>query len=429
MASDPKQKAGRKAGRFSLLERIIAGPLPRPGETPGQPADSPAPPGGDPTAQARLEKAAEQLDRESAARAAERREQEHRQRLAQTRQSAEEVRQALQAREAELRSRQPELKRELAPGPEADEAAPSPATLAERLRAGVAKTREKLGGGLGRILLGKKELDRGVLEELEEVLLTADVGPQTTRRLIHAVEDKLRRNELKDPERLRTVLREEIERVMARMYPPPNLEGPPPQVILFAGVNGSGKTTTIGKLGAQARRQGQRVLLAAGDTFRAAAAEQLAGWGVRAGCEVFAREPGANPSGVIYQALEQAVRERYDLVLCDTAGRLHTKANLMEELKKIKRVMAKVVPAAPQETWLVLDANNGQNAIHQARDFHQALGVTGLILTKLDGTARGGVLIGIVNEFELPVRYIAVGEGVADLRPFDARAFTASLFD
>ena len=161
----------------------------------------------------------------------------------------------------------------------------------------------------------------------------------------------------------------------------------------------------------------------------AAAAEQLAGWGGRAGCEVFSKPAGSNPSGVIYEAVEKAVREGFDLVLCDTAGRLHTKTNLMEELKKIKRVIAKVVPAAPHETYLVLDANNGQNAIVQTREFHKAIGVTGLIVTKLDGTARGGVVLGIVNEFELPVRYIGVGEGVDDLRPFDAEAFADSLFD
>jgi len=217
--------------------------------------------------------------------------------------------------------------------------------------------------------------------------------------------------------------------VMGRSYTPPNLNGQGPAVILFAGVNGTGKTTTIGKLAAQYRREGKRVLLAAGDTFRAAAAEQLAGWAERAGCDLFRQEEGANPSGVIYQALEKAAKEGYDLVLCDTAGRLHTKSNLMEELKKIKRVMGKVIPDAPHETYLVLDANNGQNAIHQARDFNEAIGLTGLIVTKLDGTARGGVVVGIVNEFELPVRYIGVGEGVDDLRPFDPAEFARSLFE
>ena len=380
-------------------------------------------------AEAALDRAGAELARQKAARERERVERERAAELERVRRGGSAARASLAEQEAALRAREGALKREL---PAAEPAAPpqgAPMSLAERLRQGVAKTRERLANGLGNIVQGRKELDRDALEELEELLLTADMGPQTATRLIKALESKLRRNELKDPQRLQQALRAEVEAVLSRHYDPPALDGKRPAVILFAGVNGTGKTTTIGKLGAQYRRRGKRVLLAAGDTFRAAAAEQLAGWAQRADCDLFRQAGGANPSGVIYQAVEKAQKDGYDLVLCDTAGRLHTKSNLMEELKKIKRVIAKLIPDAPHETYLVLDANNGQNAIHQARDFHAAIGLTGLIVTKLDGTARGGVIVGIVNEFELPVRYIGVGEGVEDLRPFDAQAFAGSLFE
>jgi fused signal recognition particle receptor len=334
----------------------------------------------------------------------------------------------LARKEADAESREGALKRGLPPEIDEEEEE-APAAFQEKLRQGIGKTREKLSSGLGRIIRGRKEVDRKALEELEELLLTSDIGPQTTDRLIKALEGRLRRDELKSPERLKSALQEEIQRVMERSYQPPNLDGKPPVVVLFAGVNGTGKTTTIGKLAAQARRQGKKVLLVAGDTFRAAAAEQLSGWGERARCEVFRQPEGSNPSGVVYQGVEKAMREGFDLVFCDTAGRLHTKTNLMEELKKIKRVIGKLTPDGPHETYLVLDANNGQNAIHQARDFHKALEVTGLIVTKLDGTARGGVLVGIVNEFEIPVRYIGIGEGVDDLRPFEPQVFAASLIE
>ena len=337
------------------------------------------------------------------------------------------VREQLGQREAAEQSREGPLQRGLVTDVEGEEDAP--ATFPEKLRQGIGKTREQLSSGLGRIIMGRKVVDREALAELEELLLTSDIGPQTTDRLIKALEGRLRRDELKSPERLKSALQEEIQRVMERSYQPPNLAGKPPVVVLFAGVNGTGKTTTIGKLAAQAQRQGKKVLLVAGDTFRAAAADQLAGWGERAHCEVFRQPEGSNPSGVVYQGVEKALREGFDLVFCDTAGRLHTKANLMEELKKIKRVIGKLTPDGPHETYLVLDANNGQNAIHQAREFHQALDVTGLIVTKLDGTARGGVLVGIVNEFDIPIRYIGVGEGVDDLRTFEPKFFAESLIE
>ena len=412
-----------KSGKKSIMKRLLGGGRARPqggAAGPGEPAAEGAP-------DARLDEMAERVEAERDAR--QRAEREAKAQRERVRRSGEAVRQALAQEEAALRGRSGELQKELHVERPGAAAPPPPANLAERLRQGVAKTRERLLAGLGRIVLGRKELDRDALAELEEVLLTADMGPQTATRLIKALEARLRRQELKEPALLQSALEAEVVQIMGRRYAPPRLTGQRPAVVLFAGVNGSGKTTTIGKLGAQARRAGQRVLLAAGDTFRAAAAEQLAGWAERANCDLFRQAEGANPSGVVYQAVERGLREGYDLVLCDTAGRLHTKANLMEELKKIKRVIGKLIPDAPQETWLVLDANNGQNAIHQTRDFNEAVGVTGLIVTKLDGTARGGVIVGIVNEFDLPVRYIGVGEGVEDLRPFDAQAFARSLFE
>ncbi len=337
------------------------------------------------------------------------------------------LKEALAQEEAELARQAPQLTRDLPAG------APQSGGWLGRLRRGIAKTRENLTQGLSRLVLGRDVNEPELLTELEDVLLAADVGPQTAARLMAAVKDRIRRRELDDAARLQAVLREEILRIMSRQYPAPRLESLPaaerPGVVLFVGVNGSGKTTSIGKLAAQHKREGKKVLLVAGDTFRAAAAEQLAGWGLRAGCDVFAKPAGSDPSGVLYQALQKAIAEKYDLMLCDTAGRLHTKANLMEELKKMKRVLGKLLPAAPHETWLVLDGNTGQNAILQTREYRDALGITGIIVTKLDGTARGGMIIGIVNEFDLPIRYVGIGEGVEDLRPFDPVQFAESLFE
>lgn len=303
-----------------------------------------------------------------------------------------------------------------------------PSGFFARLFKGVAKTREALTGGIARIILGKKTIDAEVLDGLEELLYTSDIGPETVERLLSAIKERVGRNDTNDPERLSVLLGEEVNKVMNREVPPQNLSGQPPAVILFVGVNGAGKTTTIGKLAQQFTSQGKKVLLAAGDTFRAAAAEQLNGWAERTGVEIFSRPSGSDPSGVIFQAVEQGVAQGVDLILCDTAGRLHTKSNLMEELKKIKRVIGKVIPDAPHETWLVLDANTGQNAILQTREFHQVIDLTGLIVTKLDGTAKGGVVVGIVNEFNIPIRYIGVGEGVEDLRVFEPEEFGKSLF-
>ena len=377
----------------------------------------------DPALEGRLDKALRKAEQELAARDKAQREAEQQQRLAQARSRAEEAQARLRAEEEARRQRAQLLARELP-----QEETPQPRGLLRRLFSGLAKTRESLSGGLAQLVLGKKEIDPEVLLGLEELLYTADTGPETAQRLLGAVRQRVARRELTDPAMLRQALKEEVQRVMRREYAPMALEQHRPAVVLMVGVNGSGKTTTIGKLAAIHAAEGRRVLLAAGDTFRAAASEQLIGWGRRVGCEVVSKPAGSDPSAVIYEAVRRGMDEGYDLVLCDTAGRLHTKVNLMEELKKVKRVVAKLLPQAPHETLLVLDANTGQNAIIQTRDFLQAVGVTGLIVTKLDGTARGGVVVGIVNEFDLPIRYIGVGESVEDLRPFDAAAYAESLF-
>jgi fused signal recognition particle receptor len=302
-----------------------------------------------------------------------------------------------------------------------------------RLRRGIAKTREGLAAGLTRLATGSDAEGPQLLASLEDALLAADVGPKTTARLIAAMKDRMRNGSTADGAQLRAAVREEIVRLMDRPIRPARVEALPaaerPAVVLFVGINGSGKTTTIGKLASRYRSLGLNVLLAAGDTFRAAAAEQLTQWATRTGCEIFAKEPGSDPAAVLYQALQLATSRNFDVLLCDTAGRLHTKSNLMEELKKVKRVLAKVKPDAPQETWLVIDGNNGHNAIRQVHEFHDALGLTGLIVTKLDGTARGGMVIGIANEFDLPIRYIGIGESAEDLQPFDPVQFAHSLFD
>jgi fused signal recognition particle receptor len=298
----------------------------------------------------------------------------------------------------------------------------------EKLRSGISKTREQMLGGLSNALLGKRKIDKEVLDSLEEALLGADIGPATTEQILEVVTSRVERQELRDVNVLREVIKEEIVRILHKEVPVPTVADRKPLVLMFVGVNGVGKTTTIGKIAAQYRREGHRVLLGAGDTFRAAAIEQLTEWSRRSKCDIIAKSQGVDPSSVMYEAVEKAVREEYDVVICDTAGRLHTKKNLMEELRKMVRVIRKIVPDAPHEVLLVLDATTGQNAIVQAREFRAAADLTGIVMTKLDGTAKGGVIIGIVNEFDIPVRYIGVGEGIEDLHPYDAKLFTDSLF-
>ncbi len=277
-------------------------------------------------------------------------------------------------------------------------------------------------------VLGKKEIDGDLLDDLEEVLIGSDIGPETTQRILESITEKVERKELTNPEVLQKEIQLEIEKIMSKTYPVPGTSERKPLILLFVGVNGVGKTTTIGKIAAQYRQQGKKVLMGAGDTFRAAAIEQLAEWSMRADCDIVQKDPGSDPSAVMYETVQKGLDEDYDVVICDTAGRLHTKKNLMEELKKMIRVIRKLIPDAPHEVLLVLDATTGQNAIFQTREFLEAADLTGMVITKLDGTSKGGVVIGIVNEFDIPVRYIGIGEQVEDLRPFDAKQFTESLF-
>ncbi|GAB7028489.1 signal recognition particle-docking protein FtsY [Geotalea toluenoxydans] len=298
----------------------------------------------------------------------------------------------------------------------------------DRLKQGLTKTHESIVGRIDSLLLGQKQIDADVLEELEEILITADMGVKTTVELIRILEQRLKRNELKDGNALKAALKQEITNRLVQVESGLDITAAKPFVILVIGVNGVGKTTTIGKLAAQYRLAGKKVLLAAGDTFRAAAAEQLEIWGERVGAEVVRHKEGADPSAVAFDACKASVARGCDVLLIDTAGRLHTKVNLMEEMKKIRRVIEREIPGAPHETLLVLDAATGQNAISQASLFKEAAQVTGLILTKLDGTAKGGIVVAVSHEFSLPVRYIGVGEGVEDLREFEPQEFVDAIF-
>jgi fused signal recognition particle receptor len=287
---------------------------------------------------------------------------------------------------------------------------------------------------LNGLLGGGRTLDDSVLADLEELLFTADIGVKTATSLLETIRAKVQTRALADPAQLKQALRVEITRILAldgaAAALPPFAPGQVrPWVVMVVGVNGSGKTTTIGKLAAKLKGAGHSVLLGAGDTFRAAAGEQLEIWAGRVGAPVVRGKDGADPASVCFEAVQQGLTMKADVVLCDTAGRLHTKAPLMEELRKVKRVIAKAVPGAPHEVLLVLDATSGQNAIAQARQFHEALQVTGLALTKLDGTAKGGVIIGICDELKLPVRWVGVGETVADLKAFSPAEFVEALFE
>ena len=277
------------------------------------------------------------------------------------------------------------------------------------------------------LVLGKKEIDEDLLDELEEILITSDLGVLTTQALIDSVQQKVKRKELNDPEKLRETLQQEILRFLEVPRKVPDYSQKP-FIILVIGVNGVGKTTTIGKLAQKFREQGKKVLLVAGDTFRAAAGEQLEIWAGRSGAEIIRQKEGSDPSAVVYDGVKAARSRGMDVVLIDTAGRLHTRVNLMEELKKTRRVIQKEVPDGPHQTWLILDATMGQNAISQARLFNEALEVNGIILTKLDGTAKGGIIVGICNELKIPIEYIGIGEKVDDLQPFNAEEFVRALF-
>lgn len=294
-----------------------------------------------------------------------------------------------------------------------------------RLRQRLGRTREALSGGIDRLFRGRKVVDAEILEELEELLITADLGVETSLFLIQALEDKLRRRELADVERLKAALQAEMVGLLTSPAAPDRSARP--WVVLVVGINGVGKTTTIAKLAHQERQQGHNLILVAADTFRAAAVEQLEIWGERVGAAVVKQKTGADPAAVVFDGLAAGLARGVDTVYVDTAGRLHTKVNLMEELKKIRRTAAKKIPGAPHEVLLILDATTGQNALNQARLFHEAVGVTGLILTKMDGTAKGGVALAVVHETGIPLKYIGVGEAMEDLRPFDAEAFVEAI--
>lgn len=296
-----------------------------------------------------------------------------------------------------------------------------------RLKRSLLKTKENLGSGFISLFRGKK-IDDDLFEELEEQLLIADVGVETTRKIIANLTEGASRKQLRDAEALYGLLKDEMGEILAKVDEPLNIEGKMPFVILMVGVNGVGKTTTIGKLARQFEQQGKSVMLAAGDTFRAAAVEQLQVWGQRNNIPVIAQHTGADSASVIFDAIQAAKSRNVDVLIADTAGRLQNKSHLMEELKKIVRVMKKLDEDAPHEIMLTIDASTGQNAISQAKLFHEAVGLTGITLTKLDGTAKGGVIFSVADQFGIPIRYIGVGERIEDLRPFKADDFIEALF-
>lgn len=325
-----------------------------------------------------------------------------------------------------------EAEQKLAEAREKEEAATSAAQQAEarakQLKSALSKTRD---GFIGRIskALGGRDIDESILDDLEAVLFTADIGTRTAEKLLESVKKKLKANELASAEKVQAALRAEIVAILSGVDNKPLAVDAGPSVIMILGVNGAGKTTTIGKLAHQLKNDGKSVLLGAGDTFRAAAGEQLEIWAERAGCPIVRSDKDeADPASVLFDAVKKAQETDVDVVLCDTAGRLHTKVNLMEELKKVQRVLDKAHGGSPHEVLLVLDGTVGQNAIAQAKQFGEAIPLTGIVLTKLDGTAKGGVVIGIADELKVPVRYIGIGEKIDDLRPFDAQAFVAALF-
>ena len=307
--------------------------------------------------------------------------------------------------------------------------APDRARKGAALAPGLARTRSGFIARLGEVFAGKKQLDPATVDEIEKVLLTADIGVRTSQKLLEEIRSSLSRRELADPDAVWAFLRKRATEMLTLPAPPVDFGAARPFVLLIIGVNGSGKTTTIGKLASRLSADGKKVLLAAGDTFRAAAVEQLEVWAKRASTTLVRGKEGADPSSVIFDGVKRAAAEGFDVAIADTAGRLHTKTELMQELQKVRRVVAKASPGAPHETWLVIDSTSGQNAIAQAQIFTEAMAVSGIVLTKLDGTAKGGVILGITDQLKIPVRYIGVGEKVEDLRPFDPEEFVDALFE
>lgn len=339
--------------------------------------------------------------------------------------------------EPETAEAEPETAEPVTEAPPAPEPAPAPPAPAEptvsvfqRIRQGLGKTRDNLSSNLADLFSVGKSVDRDLLEEIETTLLMADVGVTATSEIIDSLTAKLERKQLKDGQALKQALKNELRELLAGSAQPLEIAAEKkPFVILMVGVNGVGKTTTIGKLARKFQQDGKSVMLAAGDTFRAAAVEQLQVWGERNQVPVVAQHTGADSASVIFDAVQSAASREIDVVIADTAGRLQNKDNLMTELEKVVRVMKKLDPAAPHEVMLVLDAGTGQNALSQAQVFQQAVGVSGITLTKLDGTAKGGIVFAIARQLKLPIRYIGVGEQVEDLREFDAETFVSALFD
>jgi fused signal recognition particle receptor len=308
-------------------------------------------------------------------------------------------------------------------------AEPQEPTLLEKLKLGVQKTRAGLVSALEDAIAGKKEIDADLLEELEYSLLSADIGVKTTTEILDRIRERVARHQLGDAVELRGLIKQHLLEILEASEGPVPHVAEPPAVVMVVGVNGAGKTTTLGKLAHRFHGEGRSVLFAAADTFRAAAIEQLEVWGERTGTEVIRQQPGSDPSAIVFDALQSAKARKIDYVIVDTAGRLQTKTNLMAELEKMRRTAARVVPDAPHEVLLVLDAVTGQNGLEQARKFTESSGVTGIVLTKLDGTAKGGIVIAIARELNLPIRYIGVGEKADDLLPFDPESFIESLFE
>jgi fused signal recognition particle receptor len=407
-----------------------AGPPAPPVAAPPRPAPPPPAPEARPARAAEEARAAREAEEE-------RKREEYRSKKEAERLEKERRRQEREAEEARARAEAERAAREAEEArrrEEEERRRRAEAEAGKTLAAGLEKTRGGFMARINALFAGGAVVDDAVLADLEEVLFTADIGVKTATKLLEAARERVKRRELSDPERLKGALRDEVARILAldgadgAAAPALRVGEARPWVVMVVGVNGSGKTTTIGKLAAKLAAAGHSVLLAAGDTFRAAAGEQLEVWAERVGAPIVRGKEGADPASVCFEAVQRGAAEKVDVVLCDTAGRLHTKLPLMEELKKVKRVIGKAAEGAPHEVLLVLDATNGQNAIAQARQFHEVLGVTGIALTKLDGTAKGGVVIGICDELRIPVRYVGVGETVADLRPFVPREFVEALF-
>ncbi|MFH1076501.1 MAG: signal recognition particle-docking protein FtsY [Pseudomonadota bacterium] len=298
----------------------------------------------------------------------------------------------------------------------------------QRLKSGLNKTSKALAGRVDRLVLGKKEISDDLFEELEEILITSDIGVNTTNQLIANVQDKVARKVLNDPAHLKHALAEEMLQILQPSSVDTHIMTHKPHIVMVIGVNGVGKTTTIGKLAARYMSQGKKTLLVAGDTFRAAAIEQLEVWAARVGVDVVRQKTGSDPSAVVYDGIESALARNVDIVIIDTAGRLHTKVNLMSELQKIHRVIGQRCQGAPHEVLLVLDATTGQNALSQAKAFYESLQVTGIALTKLDGSAKGGIAVAILNELKIPIQYVGVGEQVSDLQDFEPKSFVDAMF-